>query len=224
MSKVFLCTHETLHLSGISKPLHCTGDSLYVNDLTCSLTFPPSILMKKCTCREISRGMYPTVIKLEKYLFFILLAQAYGSVSNDDAVVSNSAVTFISNCCVYSRCCFINVVTPWSHSCFESKSIHVSCVVWVLCWFNRDNIFQFTFHFECYCSLHFECYCVYFISNITIDRLFHNPMLLLISFEHLMVEKFIHSNKWSSFEKEYRKGKSERYTQLFLIVGKKRII
>ena len=36
---------------------------------------------------------WPTVIKLEKYLFFILIAQAYGLVSNDDAVVSNSTVT-----------------------------------------------------------------------------------------------------------------------------------
>ena len=48
--------------------------------------------MKKRICREISYGMYPIVIKLEKYLFFILIAQAYGSVSNDNAVVSNSTV------------------------------------------------------------------------------------------------------------------------------------
>ena len=93
MSKVFFFTHKSRNWSGISKRLDCTGDGLYVNDLTCSLTFPPSVVMKKWTYREISRGMYPTVIKLEKYLFFILIAQAYGLVSNDDAVVSNSTVT-----------------------------------------------------------------------------------------------------------------------------------
>ena len=69
MSKVFFFTHKSRNWSGISKRLDCTGDGLYVNDLTCSLTFPPSVVMKKWTYREISRGMYPTVIKLEKYLF-----------------------------------------------------------------------------------------------------------------------------------------------------------
>ena len=49
--------------------------------------------MKNWTCREISRGMCPTVIELEKYFFLILIAQAYGSDSNDNGVVSNSTVT-----------------------------------------------------------------------------------------------------------------------------------
>ena len=33
------------------------------------------------------------MIKLEMYLFFILIAQSYELISNDDAVVSNSTVT-----------------------------------------------------------------------------------------------------------------------------------
>ena len=42
--------------------------------------------------------------------------------------------------------------------------------MWVLYWFNTgNNISQFTFNFECYCSLHFECYCAHFISNATTD-------------------------------------------------------
>ena len=49
--------------------------------------------IKKRTCREISLGMCATVFKLEEHLSFILIAQAYGSVSNDDAVVSDSAIT-----------------------------------------------------------------------------------------------------------------------------------
>ena len=93
MSKVSLCPHENVNWSAVSKLPDGIGDGLYVKDLTCPLTFPPSILMKKWTCREILRGMCPTVIKLGKYLFFILIAQAYGSVSNDDAVISNSTVT-----------------------------------------------------------------------------------------------------------------------------------
>ena len=80
---------------GFLNPAGDGGDGLYVKDLTCLLTFLSSVLMKKWTCREISRGMCPTVIKLEKYLFFILIAQAYGSVSNDHAVVSNSTVPFL---------------------------------------------------------------------------------------------------------------------------------
>ena len=31
--------------------------------------------------------------------------------------------------------------------------------------------------------------------NVTIDKLFHNTTSLSISFEHLIVEKFIYSNK-----------------------------
>ena len=105
-----------------------------------------------------------------------------------------------------SEMLFYKWVNPWSHSCCESKSIHISFAVWALLWFNPDNnISQFTFHFECYCSLHFVCYCVHFISNVTTDRLFHNPMLMSISFKHLINEKFIHSNKWNSLEKGYRK-------------------
>ena len=88
MSKVSLCPHENINWSGIYKPPDGIGDGLCVKDLTCPLSFPPSVLMKKWTCREISRGMCPTVIKLK--IVFILIAQAYGSVSNDDAVVSNS--------------------------------------------------------------------------------------------------------------------------------------
>ena len=59
-------------LSGIYKPPDGPdgiGDSLCVKDLTCPLTFPHSVLMKKRTCREISRGMCPTVIKL-KIVFY----------------------------------------------------------------------------------------------------------------------------------------------------------
>ena len=56
---------------------------------------------------------------------------------------------------------------------------------------------------------------VYFIPNITIDRLFHNPMLLPISFEHLMVEKFIHSNKWSSFKKSTEEAKVKDIRNVF---------
>ena len=37
--------------------------------------------------------MCPVAIKLELHLFFILIAQACGSVSNDDAVVYNSTLT-----------------------------------------------------------------------------------------------------------------------------------
>ena len=93
MFKVFLCPNENVDWSGVSKPPDGIVDGLNVKDLTCPLTFPPSVLMKKWTCRQTSRGLCPTVIKLEKYLFFILIEQAYGSVSNDDPVVSNSTVT-----------------------------------------------------------------------------------------------------------------------------------
>ena len=134
--------------------------------------------MKKWTCREISHGMYPTVIKLEKYLFFILIAQACGSVSNDDAVVSNSTVT-LSNFCVYSRSCFINVVTAWRYSCCESKA---SMLV-MLCEYSVDLILTTTF-----CNLSFiSNVIVAYISNVTVYislqmyyKLFHNHVVNFI--------------------------------------------
>ena len=130
MSKISLCPHENVNRSGgISKPPDGIDDDLSVKDLTGPLTFPPSVLMKKWTCLEISCGMCPAVIKLEKCLFFILIAQACGSVSNDYTVVSNSTVALPPTFEFYPRCCFINMATPWSHSCCESKSIHVNFVV-----------------------------------------------------------------------------------------------
>ena len=77
MSKVSLCPHENINWSGGSRLPDHIGDGLYVKDLTSPLNFPPSVLMKKWTFLEIQRGMYPTAIKLEKYFFFILIAQAY---------------------------------------------------------------------------------------------------------------------------------------------------
>ena len=94
MSKVSLCPHQNVNWSRIFKSPYGIGDGLYVKSLTSQLTFLPSILTKKQTCCEISRGMCPTVIKLEKYLLFILIAQAYGSISNDNAVVSNYKLKF----------------------------------------------------------------------------------------------------------------------------------
>ena len=88
MSELSLCPLEIVNWSGISKPPDGIGYGLYVKDLTYPLTFPLSVVMKKWTCRETS-----TVIKLEKYLFFILIARAYRLVCNDDAVVFNSTVT-----------------------------------------------------------------------------------------------------------------------------------
>ena len=90
MSKVSLCPHENVNWSGISKPPDGKADGLYVKYLIYSLTFPLSVMMKKLTCREISRAICPTVMKLVNYLFFILIAQTCESVSNDHAVVSNS--------------------------------------------------------------------------------------------------------------------------------------
>ena len=57
------------------------------------INFSAFRLDENWTCREILRGICPTMIKLEKYLFFILIAQSYELISNDDAVVSNSTVT-----------------------------------------------------------------------------------------------------------------------------------
>ena len=74
--------------------------------------------------------MCPAVIKLEKYLFFILITQAYGSVSNFDAVVSNSTVTLSP----------IFAFIQGSHS--KSKNIHVS----LLCEYSVDLILATTFH------------------------------------------------------------------------------
>ena len=54
-------------------------------------------------------------------------------------MLSFPTLLYISNFYVYPRCCFINMVTPWSYSCCESKNIHVSFVLWALCWFNPDN-------------------------------------------------------------------------------------
>ena len=122
-----------------SKPPDGVVAGLYIEDLICQLTFPPFVLMKKWKCRESSFRMCPTLIKLEKYFFYILIAQAYGSISKDDAVISNC--NFISNFCVDPRCCFINLATPWSNICCESKSIHVCFVVW----FNPDLILTATF-------------------------------------------------------------------------------
>ena len=184
MSKVSLCPHEMLTALGF--PNDGIVDGLYVKDLTCSPTFPPSVLMKKWTCREMSCGMCPIVIKLEKCLFFTMITQTCGSVYNYDAVVSNSTVTLSPTFAFIQD--VINVVTPWSHSCCESKSIHSS----FFCEYSVDLILtitsqKFTFHFQCYCSLHFQCSCVHFVSNVTIDRLFHNPIMLSISFEHIIV-------------------------------------
>ena len=47
MSKVSLCPHENVNWSGIYKPPDGKADGLYVKDLTCPLTFPPSVMMKK---------------------------------------------------------------------------------------------------------------------------------------------------------------------------------
>ena len=47
MFKVFLCPNENVDWSGSSKPPDGIVDGLNVKDLTCPLTFPPSVLMKK---------------------------------------------------------------------------------------------------------------------------------------------------------------------------------
>ena len=130
MSKLPFCPQENVNSSGISKPPDGVGDGLYVKDLTYPLTFRPPVLMKKWKSREISSGMCPAVIKLEKYLFFILITQAYGSVSNFDAVVSNSTVTLSP----------IFAFIQGSHS--KSKNIHVS----LLCEHSVDLILATTFH------------------------------------------------------------------------------
>ena len=156
MPEVSLCPRENVNWSKISKPPDGTGVVLYVKDLIC-----PKLLCHPSWWKNENAVKFHVRCAQLWYLFFIMIAQAYGSVSNDDALYN-----FISNFWVYPSYCFTNVVIPWSHSCCDSKSIQDSFVVWVYTlWFNPDNnILQFTFQFEYSSQLIFVAY----ISNVTV--------------------------------------------------------
>ena len=82
MSKVFLCPLENINCSDISKP----PDGM-------PISFRLLSWRKSEHAVKFHFGMRPIVVKLEKYFFFVLIAQALDRFSNDDAVISNSTVT-----------------------------------------------------------------------------------------------------------------------------------
>ena len=81
------------------------------------------ILIKKWKCRDISRGICPTVMRLPKTRFLILMAHAYGSTSCEDFFCFHLNCNFFSHFGICPRSIFLNMVTPWSNSCSEWISL-----------------------------------------------------------------------------------------------------
>ena len=87
--------------------------------MTWPITLPPSVLIKKWTCHGISRGICPTVMRLSKKRFLILMAHAYGSTSSEDFFCFHLDCNFFSHFRICLRSIYVNMVASWSNSCSD---------------------------------------------------------------------------------------------------------